>query len=395
MKRSGLPITLTLLSLSLNHVNAGDSFPCKDTVSRFNVGNTLTSCDWAKRKDTIERCKSEKMRNKCPKTCSLCSVNDSSNKKMKKNKKKQMRNKKNKTCDWAKKRDTINRCNIQEVKKKCKELCSDPSSSVCQVMKGEKGRFRVDDGTKNNASKSCSWAVEKDVKNRCMIKEVKKNCATTCEVCMQFKSEQEVDSGDNDTSEIRSIDEPKCQNSNIKFEVTLSVVDNVATTKRKDCVWARKNFESGSCLYTEVKSNCPKLCDACGSSEVASINTPTTAIAATKTPTIPPTVIPTSTPTVTPTDTPTTIAPQTESPTLPPTSSTTISPTPIATVEVTANGSVGNSFNNDTIITSISGGNHEEPTIEVISEGYRYMTRKSPIGISVIPFSIALALSIL
>ena len=217
---------------------------------------------------------------------------------------------------------------------------------------------------------------------------------------MKNISEQELSLGNNETetSEIRKIDQSNCEDREGKFRVTLEVVDRVATVKRRDCIWARNNISFGTCFYAEVKKNCPKLCQTCDLNSQAeeqsshvSTSSPTTA--PTKSPTAIPMAITTSTPTITLMGTPTVLAFQSKSPTLPPTNTITIPPTvnPIASIEITVHGEVGNSLRNDTVVTSITEGSHEEPSIEVVSKGYK----QSTIGMKVASLGIAIMLCML
>ena len=441
MKTLGLSITFSLLVIFIKNVDAGDPSPCRDSKSRFTVGNEKTTCEWAKRKDTTSRCKNKIIKRKCPKTCGICTKDgsDENEKKGNNNKnstgkngneekknnqknqnevkrKKKNKNKNNKTqtrkiCRWAKRKDTANRCQTRKVKRHCKAICSnknekdnEQTSNGCRVMKEEKGRFQVDFGEGKISKKSCGWAIQKDVVNRCMHAKVQKKCTESCKVCLEHISDQEgeevpeqetqeeddqevvgdieVEEGEDDQSEIRTINERECQNNKEPFAVTLEVVNGEEKIKSRNCRWARGY--SGACFYKEVQENCPKLCDTCYSASTASTKSPTTA--PTKIPTTKPS---TSTPTLDPTITPT--GGPTEVPTEVPTSSSPSTALPVASVQVSTEGLVDSpSYEEEIIITSVT---EEDPTIQVINGDYR--TQKVVLGMFSLPIWVTIVLSFL
>lgn len=103
---------------------------CKDATGQFNVGDDRRTCEWAGRRDTANRCKDSIISQQCPVTCDTCpkspvsaptaNCKDATNRFNVGNDKH--------SCEWAGRKDTVNRCKISIVSRKCPVTCD-----VCTV----------------------------------------------------------------------------------------------------------------------------------------------------------------------------------------------------------------------------------------------------------------------
>jgi len=97
---------------------------CEDSPSRFKFpknGKLVTkSCEWAARKNTIERCAISGVGETCPLTCETCETCADSPLRIKISIEGEM---KTRSCEWAEKKNTIERCAFDGMAESCRVTC--------------------------------------------------------------------------------------------------------------------------------------------------------------------------------------------------------------------------------------------------------------------------------
>ena len=260
---------------------AGDHINCQDNIHNFNIhtfNNSQQNCKWLSEQDIKIACEIKQVRDNCPKTCDLC-TNENSRILGKNNKypwckdsKRRFRfverhsgKKKKQRCNWIKKKHSY-RCTFDGVREKCPSTCG-----FCQCLNNESSKFKISIGDSADSMQDCTW-VSESVSERCDSEEAKANCPQVCGDCtvpsMQpsaapTPTEGTPTSGETPTVPTGAVDKAPdytwCGDSQGKFEF---VERHSGKDKKENCNWIKKKH-SYRCTFDGVREKCPSTCGFC------------------------------------------------------------------------------------------------------------------------------------
>lgn len=233
----GGPTSAPVASPSLAPVSVSNG-SCVDSPLRMIVDGRSRSCEWVARRNTENRCRIENVESHCPVTCNACATNqctDSESRFI-------LGNGDSKKCVWVRRLNSRIRCAIDGVRNTCRQTCDDQCTSSADAptpsptpVSGPTNNC-VDSPLRmlvDGALRSCAWVARLNTESRCLLENVESHCPVTCNSCVTNQ----------------------CTDSASTF--------NLGDGLNKPCEWVARWNTSERCALEGVRDTCRQSCGTC------------------------------------------------------------------------------------------------------------------------------------